>query len=175
MDNAKHNDTFMEELQKLLDARDIAFDAVDRRIMCFGHVVDLTSGRVIRGVSAGTNDDADWSGPPLPNIPSSQTYEQAIERDPIALGRTVVRVIRASGARREAFDDVIVNGNAKGWFKNGDSPLPTIVKERQLLRSVRTRWDSVYHMLNRLREMRPVRIYCDQQFPLLLIGQLNRQ
>ena len=54
MDNAKHNDTFMEELQKLLDAQDIAFDAVDRRIMCYGHIVDLTSGRVIRGVSADT-------------------------------------------------------------------------------------------------------------------------
>ena len=84
----------MEELQKLLDARDITFDAVDRRIMCYGHVVDLTSGRVIRGVSEDTNDDVDWSGPPLPNIPSSQTYKQAIERNPIALGRTVVRVIR---------------------------------------------------------------------------------
>jgi hypothetical protein len=30
------------------------------------------------------------------------------------------------------------------------------VKELQLLQSVRTRWDSVYYMLNHLRDMQPV-------------------
>ena len=128
MDNAKHNDTFMQELQKLLNARVITFDAVDQRIMCYVHVVDLSSRRVIKGFGADTNDDKDWSGPPLPNTPSSQTYKQAIECDPIALGRTVVQVIHMSGTRREAFDDVIVNGNAKGWFKTRDPPLPTTVE-----------------------------------------------
>ncbi len=31
-----------------------------------------------------------------------------------------------------------------------------MLKELQLLRDVRTRWDSIFLMLNRLREMRPV-------------------
>lgn len=67
MDNAKHNDTFMQELQKLLDARDIAFDAADRRIMCYAHVVDLASGRVIKGFSADSASAAEVGfGPVFP-------------------------------------------------------------------------------------------------------------
>lgn len=98
------------------------------------------------------------------------TYTNAlIVGDIISHARTVVRVIRGSGMRRDAFDDVIKDGNSKGWFKEG----PKIIQLRrlQLLRDVRTRWDSKYHMLNRLRELRPVCIFAsfnliaDKQFP----------
>ena len=51
MDNASNNTTMMQELEVLLGARDIPFDAADRRIMCFAHVVDLSSGRVVHALA----------------------------------------------------------------------------------------------------------------------------
>jgi hypothetical protein len=159
LDNAANNETMMYELQRRLQEREIVFDAADRKVMCYAHIVNLSSGRVIAGLTkVAIDSDADWSGPPLPYSPTEQTYDEAIARDPISLGRTVVRIIRASGTRRDAFDDVVATGNTKGWFKQGRPPNEKTVrlKQLQLLRDVRTRWDSVYYMLNRLREMRPV-------------------
>lgn len=46
----------MEALQRKLEERDIAFDAVDRRIMCYAHIINLSSGRVIHAA-----DDKDVS------------------------------------------------------------------------------------------------------------------
>jgi hypothetical protein len=150
MDNASNNDTMMKELAQLLNNRDIAFDHIDRRIMCYGHIVDLSTKRVIDGLSKAKYSD-DWDEPTEPT-----TYSDAIARDIISHARTVVRVIRGSGMRRDAFDELIVNGNSKGWFKAGQPPKTVQLKKLQLLRDVRTRWDSEYHMLNRLRELRPV-------------------
>ena len=42
----------MEALALKLSGREIQFDPEDRRVMCFGHVVDLTAGRVIRKADA---------------------------------------------------------------------------------------------------------------------------
>ena len=140
-------------LANQLNAHNIPFDAEDRRIMCYGHIVDLSSGWVIDGLTGAAEDLQDWDGPALLDA-GSQSYEEARARNPVALARTVVRAIRGSGLRRDAFDKVVVNGNAKGWFKEGGNIVK--LKRLQLLRDVRTRWDSVYYMLNRLREMRQV-------------------
>ena len=153
----------------MLRDRDIDFNAADRQVMCYAHVVNLSSGRVIDAASrvGADNDDdddddnEDGSGPP-PN-PQEQSYDDAVARDPIALGRNVVRIIHASGEHRQAFDEVIEDGNRKGWFVVGERSEPIKVKKKELLQDVRTRWDSVYHMLNRLREMRPVCFsHCNQ-------------
>jgi hypothetical protein len=134
----------MNCLETSLVVREIDFPAINRQIMCFGHVVDLSSARVTRGIGSTVDDEND-----SPN-------EEAAASTPIPRARTVVRVIRGSGLRRDAFDEVIVNGNAKGWFKQGQPIVIIKVKQLQLLRDVRSRWDSIYLMLNRLREMRPV-------------------
>lgn len=168
MDNAGNNGTTMKEIDRRLQEREIKFDALDRTIMCFPHVVNLSSGRVIEGLTrAKISEDVaeDWQPPPLLQ---RQSYADAVARDPIALGRAVVRVIRASGARREAFDDIITTGNAKNWFKDGEKIIQ--VKPLQLLRDVSTRWDSVYYMINRLREMRPVSYFIHAVFLLLTIS-----
>lgn len=149
MDNASNNTTMMQELEVLLEARDIPFDAADRRIMCFAHVVDLSSGHVVRALAdrakaqkkVSSDSDSDSEPPPT---------------DPIAHARKVVRAIRSSGMRHDAFEEVILNGNDKGWFKNADG-LVVKIPFLQLLRDVLTRWDSVCHMLNRLCELRHVR------------------
>jgi len=43
LDNARNNGTMMQFLETMLGDCDIAFDAVNRKIMCFAHVVDLSS------------------------------------------------------------------------------------------------------------------------------------
>jgi hypothetical protein len=151
LDNARNNGTMMHSLETMLRDRDIVFNAVNRKVMCFAHVIDLSSGQVTR--STGTqrrrntvDDDGD---------DSPQSDDETAISDPIARGRNVVRVIRGSGMRREMFKEVIENGNNRGWFKAGQPPLPVKIKVRQLLRDVCTQWDSTYHMLNRLHEMSP--------------------
>ena len=153
----------MQELGWLLRAREIPFDAKDRKIMCYCHVVDLSSGRVIDGLSrvnthTDATDDTDWDADELP-LRSELTYTDAVARDTVSHARTVVRVVRGSGMRRDAFDDVIINGNSKGWFKEGQPPKTVQVQRLQLLRDVRSRWDSEYYMLNRLRDLRLVHLF----------------
>ena len=135
--------------------------------MCYGHVVDLSSGRVIDAVTS--TKASDWDElPELVPADDDDDDEDDEEdnggdnngepniRDPIALARSVVHVIRASGARHDAFDIVIDNGNARGLFKQGHLGEVVILKKLQLLQQVCTRWDSVYSMLRHLCEMQPV-------------------
>jgi hypothetical protein len=155
LDNAANNQTFMKSLETFLASRDVSFDADDRKVMCYAHTVDLSSGRVIRGICGGSSSSNELSNESS-NESSDESSDESFDEslDPISLARAAVRAIRGSGTRRSAFEAIIENGNAGGWFMDG--PEPTEVEHRQLLRDVPTRWDSVYHMLNRLREMRPV-------------------
>jgi hypothetical protein len=162
MDNASNNKTMMQSLKGPLGLRDIDFDPADRRIMCFAHVVNLCSGRVIHAASDGA--DYDDSSP--------SSGDDIIATHPIAVARAAVRVIRETSERRTAFNGVIKSGNNNGWFKKEGSSEPVQLKELQLLRDVRTRWDSVYYMLNRLREMRPVWLRYLMEY--LLTNQLRR-
>lgn len=141
LDNASNNGTMMEELQRLLEARDVThFDAKDSRIRCFAHVVDLCSRRVLLG---------------LKDLP----------RDPVAIACSAVSAIRASCSRRDAFKDIVASGNEKGWWgKRGEPPKNVKLSNLDLLRLVPTRWDSAFLMLNRLREMRPVCHFQTDQF-----------
>ena len=125
----------MEALQRKFNERDIVFDPVDRRIMCYAHIVNLSSGRVISAASGG---------------------EDTPESNPIEHARGVVRAIRVSGKHRDAFDEMVKLGNTNKWFKVGNPPKVVMLKKLQLLRDVRTRWDSIFFMFNRLHEMRPV-------------------
>lgn len=135
----------MEALERKLEERDIAFDAADRQIMCYAHIINLSSGRVIRAASR-EKDASD----------SDSSESESEPANPIDHARGVVQAIRKSGKRREAFDEMVRLGNSKGWFKSGNPPRTVLLKELQLLRDASTRWDSVFLMLNRLREMRPV-------------------
>ena len=112
--------------------------------------MNLNSGHVIEGLTKVLEDDPkDWEPPTF--ISTKQSYTDTVARDPIALGHTVIQAIWASGSQWEAFNDVIKTGNAKNWFKDGSKIIQ--VKPLQLLWDVSTRWDSVYHMINRLHEM----------------------
>jgi len=86
MDNASNNDTMMKVLgAKLAKECDIEFDLVDRRIMCFAHIVNLCSGRVIHGLSNGVDDKDDLS--------SSNDDTVAVASDPISAACAAVQAI----------------------------------------------------------------------------------
>lgn len=128
-------------LKTLLSARGLPtrFDPVNNRVRCYAHTIDLSSKAVV------------GSWPEDAEIPE---LDEAQGRNPVSLACEVVRCIRGSSSRQEAFTNIIKNGNANGWFQNKGKVVQ--LKELQLLRYVRTRWDSCFHMLSRLLELRPV-------------------
>jgi hypothetical protein len=91
----------------------------------------------------------------LPTNSVSQTFEEACKRDPIALGRGLVRAIEASGRRRDQLSNIIKEGNETKQFFLPNQTEPVELPEVHLLHDVGT-WDSVYMMINRLRTLRPV-------------------
>ena len=150
LNNARSNKTMMQFLKTMLEDHDIAFDAADHRIMCFAHVIDLSSGQVTHNADNTIGGDKN---------DFSQSDSETTFSGPIARGHNIVRLIWGSGMRWDVFDKVIKNGNDRGWFKGG-WPLAVIkIKLLQLLWDVHTRWDSIYLMLNRLRKMHPVSLY----------------
>jgi len=91
--------------------------------------------------------------------PELQRWFTGIKRDPIKRARRMVRFLRASDQRRDGLRDFIKTGNEKQLFsqKTDDGKRSVVqVKDLQLLRDVKTRWDSVYLMLERLFLLRPV-------------------
>lgn len=140
MDNASNNGTMMQHLEEMLRERDVAFDALDRRVRCFAHIVDLCSGQVARSADSTVADDEN---------DCSLSEDEIAMSPPIVRARNVVRAIRGSSTRRDRFNTLIETGNKELGFK------PEVPK-LQLLRDVRTRWDSTFLMLKRLRVMRQV-------------------
>lgn len=162
MDNASNNKTCLQELATMLRARDVEFDdALDRRIMCFPHIMHICVTHIIRDFTdtALANITEAWIDA-IADGAERQAYAEAVASDPVALGCTIVRVIRTSGQRHDEFIDTIKTGNAKNWFK-GPTGEAVCVPELELLCDADTRWDSTYAMLNRLRALRPVsNIFC---------------
>jgi len=153
----------LQFLEKLLLEREItSFDAKDNRIMCFSHVVNIAVQHVLSkmsSVKAPENDDDDSEG--LTDAANAdenrgfeQTFQNACAQDPIFRLRKIVTAIRASGQRREALTTWIENGNKSGLFVLQNTSVE--IKPMQLLRDVRTRWDSTYQMIKRCIEMRLV-------------------
>ena len=66
----------MQALETMMEAHDIDFDC---KIMCFGHVIDLCSGRVMRIANNTVDDDGD-----------DQSDDEAAVSAPITRGRDVV-------------------------------------------------------------------------------------
>lgn len=82
-----------------------------------------------------------------------------IKRNPLGRARRVIRLLRSSDQRRSGFRDFIKDGNSGKWFFVKDDKgkcKQVTVPELHPLRDVKTRWDLVYLMLERLRCLRPV-------------------
>jgi hypothetical protein len=93
------------------------------------------------------------------DIDASLGWVSGIKRDPLRRARRVVRLLRSSDRHREGLRLFIIDGNERKWFfeKDQNGKRRSVqVPELQLLRDVKTRWDSVFMMLQRLRTLRPV-------------------
>jgi len=84
----------------------------------------------------------------------------AVRRDPLRRARKLISFLRSSPQCKEGLSDIIKEGNASNRFigpnESGSDLVVFKVPEVQLLKDVKTRWDSVFLMLRRLRQLRPV-------------------
>jgi len=161
LNNASLNDAFLKELGILLCPRKVEFNHKENHIRCFPHVTNVCSNHIIEAFTNITLVDdtggfiASALGPP--SDPDTQTYEEVVSHDPIALCRSTVRAVRASGKWCDHLAEVIEDGNKKGWFKSIEDPAKTIkVKQVQLIHDMKVRWDSLYLMINRFHKLHPV-------------------
>jgi hypothetical protein len=155
----------MQELAILLEQRDIPFDPQDNRIMCFPHIINICVQHVIEKITNWDLADLEFDDSavpsPSPHSKSAQSFQQAAARDPISLCRSIVCAIRGSGNRRDDFEEIIEINKGRPWCQlNGQD-----IQQRELLRDVKTRWDSVYQMVRRVREMRPVSFHYNSPPP----------
>ena len=98
----------MEELAELLQARDIDFDAADRRMMCFLHVINICCQHIIAAFTnpAHASSVVDFVAESHQGPVDQQTFETAVKRDPIALGCNIVCALQSSSQRRDAVRDI---------------------------------------------------------------------
>lgn len=169
MDNATVNDALLRHLQTELAVRgNTDFDAENNFIRCFSHIINLCAQAVIKGMQ---KDDAapiysdteteDSTASDNSDAAPTQTIGRRTTRKagPILRARKTVGFIRKSGQRRDQLIAIIERGNAtKQWSQISDdgSKVVTILKPVVLLPDVKTRWDSVFYMLQRLRYLREV-------------------
>jgi hypothetical protein len=163
----------MRELQALLLKREVMFDHRNNRIMCYPHIINICTAHIVAASTQvskkfldrnGLDDDDDdfdatppsgRSGPQLDEEfiasqpPERQAWLSSLNRDPIKLVADIVRYIRASDARKQVFAGIVELCTKDDPELRGSPPL-------QLIQHVRTRWDSVYLMLQRFRVLRKV-------------------
>jgi hypothetical protein len=130
MDNLQTNTKAMEELEILLHAREISFDAKEQRLMCFPHIVNIICQHVIAKMSrSALPEDVDDDEEAETNQPRSEdtpnTRAAAYSNDPIARCRKIVVAIRSSGQRRDKFESWIKTGGYfclfyMHWILNGN-------------------------------------------------------
>jgi hypothetical protein len=87
-----------------------------------------------------------------------RAWYSGLKRDPLKRARRVVRILRSSDKRKQEFTRVIDQGNESGWFKSADGEV-VVIPHLELLRDVRTRWDSVFYMIERLLALRQVSVH----------------
>jgi len=78
--------------------------------------------------------------------------------DPIKRACRIVHIVRSSDQRKQAFKNVISTRNNSGWFRSHNNEVIKL-PDLELLHDVKTRWDSVYHMIKHLLELRPVSVH----------------
>jgi hypothetical protein len=75
-------------------SHNIEFNAADWKIMCFAHIIDLSSGCIIDGLSNTRRlTEKNLPAPTLLNIPSQQMYKEVVACNSVTLGQSVVHVI----------------------------------------------------------------------------------
>lgn len=175
----------LQSLLAKREISEVDFHPVNHRVRCYAHIINICSSHIIASMAStstsfltdsdtGSDDESDDSDVNLDDdieelrladnydhngSAELQRWFKGMKRNPIGRARRVVRLLRVSDQRREGFRAFIEEGNAHDWFtaKDDDGMYVTVkVSVLQPLRDVKTRWDSVYMMVRRLQDLRPV-------------------
>jgi len=177
MDNAENNAVAMKELQDLFEEDGITFDHLDNRINCYPHIINICVSHIVSSLTkvdiddldigdsdddgdddsgyVGAADDREVIDSTQINTDELKEWFFNLKRDPVNRARKLVRTVRASGQRKEDLLAMIRTGNQTGMFRDREGN-PATIKELQLIKDVKHRWDSMYFMLSRLQELRQV-------------------
>ena len=143
---------------------DVEFDEKQNYIRCFAHVINLCAQAAIKAMEKDDADEAYSDSETEPATESSdsdapQVAMRAIrvtkKSGPIRRARKTVAFIRKSGQRRDQFLEIIAQGNTDSKWTNAEEKNVTLAVVI-VLPDVKTRWDSVFYMLRRLRYLRQV-------------------
>ncbi|KAJ7157079.1 hypothetical protein C8R46DRAFT_873629, partial [Mycena filopes] len=105
---------------------------------CFPHVINIAVQTALKVLSE------------LPNLLAADPdYWAVLQSDVVGLARSLVTACRASGQRRDDFEQVIENGNNSG----GWGEPPELLRIVGLLKDVDTRWSSIFLMIDRVLEL----------------------
>jgi hypothetical protein len=181
----------MKSLERLLHQEGVLdFDCKNNYIRCFSHIINLCSQACIKAMelndrtSAQYSDtetdssatDVDNDGLGLQGIfsqaDSDQTGSQARKRatGPIYRARKSVAFIRHSGQRRDYLVNIIQDGNKKQFWTvelpDGQAQAVTLTPV-MVIADVKTRWDSVYSMVQRLQYLQQVSSLISAWFVLI--------
>ncbi|KAH9012216.1 hypothetical protein EDB83DRAFT_2321967 [Lactarius deliciosus] len=173
LDNASNNVAAMKELENLLATKcDVAFNHLNNRIMCYPHIINVctthivaTSTQVSRKYldsnSLDGDDDDDFdpiysrphTGPELDEefialqLPERQAWLRSLKSNPVKHVADIVCYICALDARKQTFTGIV-------RLCTKDDPELCQAKPLELIQHVKTRWDSVYLMLEHFHFLR---------------------
>ncbi|KIK13197.1 hypothetical protein PISMIDRAFT_80816, partial [Pisolithus microcarpus 441] len=107
LDNAENNDTFMDELGKLLKQCNIPFDHEDQQIRCFPHIINICTGHVIKKITDINLAEiaCAWALAVCQDLNDRQTYKEALAHDLIALGHAIITKYKLSQMEWKVLQD----------------------------------------------------------------------
>lgn len=170
MDRASNGVASMQPLAPKLIPHGGNIDPASATIFCFAHCISTTGKAVVEALVK-PNKENQWlpsisqlstpfeAGPGWtpPLVIGEQSFAQALEHDPVSIGRGIVTTIRGSHLRLEAFHSILEDGNKSLWYGVKLEPEDMDkVPDKKPIQDVATRFSSTFLMIRRLRLLRRV-------------------
>lgn len=142
-DNASNNDTCGKELFRQILPDFSVEDASDRRIRCYGHILNLVGRAFLYGEDFESFEQESQAYEAMDRIDDDLCHWR--KRGPVGKLHNIVRWVRSSPQRSEFFRATIKEGaDGSGISLSEQSTL-----ELQLLLNNETRWNSTFLMIQR--------------------------
>jgi hypothetical protein len=148
IDNADSNDTCLEHLIREMVPNATDEDIDERRLRCWGHILNLVAKAFLFGTDADAFELEDEA-----NATPERAQEQLKawrKKGPVGKLHNIVVFIRASTQRKELFKNISLASieEIDGMLVNGDTKHLGLVKDNT------TRWNSTYLMITRALKKR---------------------